>query len=246
MFVNRKAIHAGATCCALTLASLFAGGAAADTQLYQVEIIVFTQSGGESGTPEHWPVRPDPVGFQDYAELREDGEPSASAFRTVEGGDLELNTVARRLDDAGDYRVLEHIAWVQPGYGRDRAPAVALPPGEEPPVTPDNGEDPLDVDGIAAGPLGTDLELTPRPPEGLSGGLRVWRERFLHVETDFRWLEPGADEEPEPRAAFATAALEDQEPVVVMQERRRMRSEELHYLDHPRMGLLIHVKPVDD
>lgn len=33
---------------------------------------------------------------------------------------------------------------------------------------------------------------------------------------------------------------------VVMEQKRRMRSKELHYIDHPKMGMLIVIKPIED
>ena len=244
MYRNLQRGHAGAAALALSLSVLLAPAtAAAETDLYRVEVIVFTQQDDGS---ERWPVRPDPVAFQQYAELREDASPGETAFRQLDGGDLELRSVARRLDDASAYRVLEHLGWVQPGLERERTPAVAMPPGRTPAPAESANED--DAPALAEATddhLADSLELAPRPPEGLSGGLRVSRERFLHVETDFRWLEPGRDEQA-PRAALASAALDDLEPVVVMQERRRMRGDELHYLDHPRLGMLIRVKRVEE
>lgn len=246
MHRNLQRGHIGTAALTLALSALLTPATVgADTDLYRVEIIIFTQEGDDPDSPERWPVRPDPVAFQEYAELREDASPGETAFQHLDGAALELRTAARRLDDASGYTVLEHIAWVQPGLERDRAPAVAIPPGRSPAPDPaeENGAPEL-AEGMDDGLAGT-LELAPRPPEGLSGGVRVARERFLHVETDFRWLEPGTDQ-PEPQAALASAALEDPEPVVVMRERRRMRSDELHYLDHPRLGVLIRVKPVED
>lgn len=246
MHRNLQRRFAGAAALSLAFTIVLApASVGADTDLYRVEVIIFTQEGDDPDSPERWPVRPDPVAFQEYAELREDASPGETAFRHLDGADLELRATARRLDDASGYQVLEHLAWVQPGVERERAAAVAIPPGQSP--APDPAEDNGAPELAAAmdEELDDSLELAPRPPEGLSGGIRVARERFLHVQTDLRWLEAG-DDQPEPRAALASVALEDPEPVVVMQERRRMRSDELHYLDHPRLGLLIRVKPVED
>ena len=57
---------------------------------------------------------------------------------------------------------------------------------------------------------------------GLAGWVRVYRERFLHAETDIRFEESG-------------------ELVAQMSDSRRMRSDEQHYLDNPRIGVLVRV-----
>lgn len=77
------------------------------------------------------------------------------------------------------------------------------------------------------------------PVQGL---IRVYRERYLHVEVDLR--------QPTGRAATQVQGGDDGatvtagEPVYVHQQSRRMRSGELHYLDHPALGVLVLVTPL--
>lgn len=227
----------------LLLASLLPASAQAQQDLYRVEVIIFTQSGiATDNTPEQWPRYPDPAVFERYAEL--DGaveEPDSGHFRLLRGEELDLGGIARRLDNASGYRVLEHLGWVQPADERDEAAAVPIPPGSEPPER----ESDADNDSGSSDALPERLTLTPRPPEGLSGWLRVWRGRYLHVDTDLRWLDPDGGTEPRDEGARETSLGGEARPVPVMRLDRRMRSEELHYLDHPEMGLLIRVAPVD-
>ncbi len=61
--------------------------------------------------------------------------------------------------------------------------------------------------------------------EGINGWIRVYRERFLHAETQI------------------TVTNEEGELVGHMTTSRRMRSDEQHYLDHPRLGILVRVDP---
>jgi hypothetical protein len=57
---------------------------------------------------------------------------------------------------------------------------------------------------------------------GVQGLVRLTRGRFLHIDVDL--------------------VLADGERVVM---RRRMRSDELHYLDHPRVGMLVRADPYE-
>jgi hypothetical protein len=61
----------------------------------------------------------------------------------------------------------------------------------------------------------------------LDGILRVYRLRYLHVDVDLVYHRSGVD------TPFR------------FQTSRRMRSGELHYLDHPLFGLLILVTPLE-
>ena len=63
---------------------------------------------------------------------------------------------------------------------------------------------------------------------GLSGHIGVTLGRYLHVNTHL-WLQPDLS-----RDDFA-----------VLSESRRMRSNELHYVDHPHMGVLINITPFE-
>lgn len=63
---------------------------------------------------------------------------------------------------------------------------------------------------------------------GIRGRVRVYLERFLHAE------------------AQITQRNDRGELTAVMNDSRRMRSGEQHYLDHPRLGVLVRVDPVED
>lgn len=66
-----------------------------------------------------------------------------------------------------------------------------------------------------------------RAVDEIAGTLLLTRSRFLHVWTDLRYAESG----------FEGA-------IYRMQDHRRMRSGELHYIDHPSFGLLILCTPI--
>lgn len=58
----------------------------------------------------------------------------------------------------------------------------------------------------------------------LEGILRFSRERYLHIDTDL-WL--------------THSRFHDSDVATVMQQHRTIRDGELHYMDHPLMGLLV-------
>ena len=64
----------------------------------------------------------------------------------------------------------------------------------------------------------------------LSGTLRLSVARYLHLETDLR-------------LADTRAAYEQDLPLYRLQQSRRMRSGELHYIDHPRFAVLALITP---
>ena len=70
------------------------------------------------------------------------------------------------------------------------------------------------------------------PFGAFEGTVRIERQRFLHVY-------------PEVNLYTATGA-EEPGSVIRLMESRRMRSKEIHYIDHPVMGMLVLFRPVKD
>jgi hypothetical protein len=66
----------------------------------------------------------------------------------------------------------------------------------------------------------------------LTGSLRLSVSRYLHLEADLQLMEAGA-----------SSTSYDGLPRYRLQQSRRMRSGELHYLDHPRLGVLVLITP---
>lgn len=70
------------------------------------------------------------------------------------------------------------------------------------------------------------------PFGGFEGTVRIERQRFLHVYPEVN--------------LYTALGAEQPGSVIRMQESRRMRSQEIHYIDHPVMGMLVLFRPVKD
>jgi len=241
---------------------------------YRVELIVFEYSDALAGTTEDWsaPAERTPQGEETTAgEVDADdgssGQPGVSASaEAADGGEdrysaggaaadatggigeidamqatgnaatdeteepvfrfmplaeeeLELGDLYRRLRNADGYEPLVHVAWQQPGYEPEDAR-------------------PLDLARLA--------EL----PARLRGEARLYRSRFLHLALDLELMSAPRQGLVAPVTAVPSsgegerlAALEPD--VYRLIERRKLRSGELHYYDHPRYGVLAKVTPVE-
>tara|TARA_Y100000814_G_C12316420_1_gene396761 strand:+ start:338 stop:1294 length:957 start_codon:yes stop_codon:yes gene_type:complete len=69
----------------------------------------------------------------------------------------------------------------------------------------------------------------------VEGYLSLTKARYLHFEAKL-WLSIINDE--------LSPTSNDKPPYALLNESRRMRSNELHYLDHPLFGLLVRIKPL--
>ena len=122
-----------------------------------------------------------------------------------------------------------HLAWRQPVRSREQAELLYI-------RTPRPVTDTL----MSA------QSLLEEPPK-LEGVLRVSVNRYLHVDVDLLRHERAA-----PDQSFVEPQLASAFPIPVprynsyrMQAHRRMRSGELHYLDHPLMGVLVQITPYE-
>jgi hypothetical protein len=148
----------------------------------------------------------------------------ASSQQWQAADQFQLRREAARIERRGLGRVLFHGRWLQ-----------AVPPRAEP--------DPILVTGGEA-------LSRPLPPHELIGTVGVTLGRYLHFRADLFFHGPGLGLLPAaaPMQANGEARLVAAEQVesgyMVLSESRRMRSEELHYLDHPKLGLVVRIDPV--
>jgi hypothetical protein len=137
-----------------------------------------------------------------------------------------------RLQRSNVYRVAFHRAWIQPVPDRDRLQPMLIEIGER-------------ADGL------------PR----IEGILGVTRGRYLHLDTRLWYAvdpDPAASVVADPAGVSSRYVVgeigtaksavppmaADTPGYMELREQRRMRSGELHYLDHPKFGVLARVDPI--
>lgn len=202
---------------------------------YDVEILIFKHENAQIA---------DGVPAQPFPRLAG----AINLSETLQGDDLHalpasaftLAAAESILADSSGYEVIEHVAWRQPGWDEDNAR-------------------PVHIHGGAQYQSFGNADMSPRPPsdlgypyfesristtfEELDGTVKVLLDRYLHVYTDLVF-----------RAPVAMQAVQDQGPLrsgnaiyeYRVQDHRRMRSRELHYLDHPLLGVLVRITPVEE
>jgi len=197
--------------------------------------------------------------------------PMPRPFQLVPPEEYRLTDAWDRLDKSSAYRPLLHIAWIQPGFASEDARLVHLRNNNAALgtiTTRVEGDDetppPFEEPGYAA-TLSSRIRVARDPSQAaLDGTLRVHRARYLHVKADLLYYRPLNTDASAPILSVidADAALvlnspdtalielllaeEDAAPRLFrLTESRRMRSRELHYLDHPLFGVLVEAWPVE-
>ena len=187
-------------------------------------------SGEPLPPPEIAPtLEPDPLLEFLQAVAEYERELEAQSYRWLDPNTFTLTNEANRLDRTRGYRVLLHGRWLQPVPER-QSPQALL---------------------VQAGPRYGNAY-------GLEGSFDLTVSRFLHFRADLYYREPllGSRpiDRPKPPRSIAAGAtpgaaypsLQDLSTDGFMQlrESRRMRGGDLHYLDHPKLGVLVRVEPV--
>ena len=172
---------------------------------------------------------------------------------------FQLNSIAKKIDSSSQYDVVLHLAWRQPTFDEDKSLPVFVFNGmlkRDPTPEPvsNSGSQGYDfyVNGLETGPQ----------YYWLSGTLKLSVSRYLHLESDLHMKlrttrQEVIEESPPPETGgFGSFFGMAKEPTPIMIERpvlqdyrlfetRRMRSKEIHYFDHPMMGIVVKVTPYE-
>ncbi len=203
---------------------------------YQIELIVFARHNERDLSAEVWNVHPGAPDLSRTLELsrrigRTEGSNAESLnlpYRRLASAELNLKPITSKLARSGQFRVLVHTAWQQPGFSNKRAR-------------------PVHIRSAASG-----IETQPE----LKGWVKLSRARYLHMDVDLflRAAETLAVQRPRPTGTGVLSttvdsateiALEAESPSGFrMRQSRRMRSKEIHYIDHPAMGIIVLATPV--
>lgn len=210
---------------------------------YQVELYIFRQPASKSN--ELWPIK-DPIDFASSTGFMTiDPVPMDSGdipFQQMAMKDIQSYDIGQRLIESRNYEMLYKAAWRQPFVDRATAPTVFISAGN--PQASNRRE--------------------------LEGTLRLHKGRYLHVDAH---LVLGKYEEhfqeivatqAQPTDSTYQSSYPSQSnsydlpetlvttPGVIalemfeLKESRRMRSGELHYLDHPKFGMLIQINRIKE
>ncbi|MDX1335335.1 MAG: CsiV family protein [Gammaproteobacteria bacterium] len=202
---------------------------------YKVEMIFFAQDDDNAFFSENWPLDTGLNGLED-----ETAEDKTGEFTEMESSEFTLAGAAKALEKSPRYTLLRHIMWEQPGLEESKALKMPIAGGRD-----YREEYPKRMQSRwEANEQGQMVEIPgPENLNELDGSVTLVLGRYLHIYTDLIFRKPVIVEQldEETQEITETRALFD----IPVQSHRRMRSRELHYLDHPMVGILIEVTPVE-
>ncbi|MDH5738201.1 MAG: peptidoglycan binding protein CsiV [Gammaproteobacteria bacterium] len=246
----------------LILAFLHLGAVTAeeDVRYYDIELIVYENL--EPIPPEQKEVKPVSVSLEKQENAVTLGQAftgslpkkydTAYAFTPLQQEELQLSDEVNRIRESEKYRLLLHTGWRQPGLSNKEAldiyfkhlaspkSDVVVPLPETPAASP-------------SAETGANPDATPMPAEAapeidpqteidgeLQGVIKIVLARYLHLNIELLYKKlqgTGAVD------LFDSNYVEEREndAVYYLKQTRRMRSVELHYIDHPVVGALVRI-----
>lgn len=188
---------------------------------YLIEVVLFETLGGKKSTNQGLYLP------RIENSLRLGSESAvANGFLPMEQN-LKLTANAASIAASGNYRLLRHLSWRQPGLSDADAKAIRISMGSTYPLyIPDNTDDYPEFIPGSASP--TPQNPTQIETSTLRGTLKIRLGRFLHMDTRLVYTD----------TANARSFR--------MSQSRKMRSGELHFIDNPGFGLLTRITPLED
>ena len=220
---------------------------AEELPLYRVELILFSQTPvpGEDETwppPQHHPLLAE-------AQVPETGSSTAPLDKTS----ASMNAILSTLKRSALYQPLFHSVWIQPGWpaAEARAVRIEIPRDAALPVEIFSDKPPIMTHSTArpAWQLLPGFTSEPVVDDLLYGTLTISLARYLHADFDLMYRKKNTGETAVPQEAFdPLLGPPPQQSTYIdipLRQKRRMRSREIHYIDHPLLGALIEITPVE-
>ena len=211
------------------LIALLALSADSFSKDYIVEMIFFANTKNDSSSVHisNQAVIPDLAGAIYLNEASH-----SKGFIPLSSDTFQLSNKAAALNKSGNYRVIKHISWLQPGLAKEDAIAVRVHAGK-------NYKDEFKERSFAQASFSDQQAPINHPVNELDGTVKIVLGRFLHLYTDLAY-----------RKTFSIASGDALGRNRVLADfpvktHRKMRSKTLHYIDHPYLGILIEIRPTE-
>lgn len=189
---------------------------------FQIEVVLFEnlRAGPAASASLYVPRLDDSIGLtSDKArEMR---------YQLIDQPDMLID-YADRIKASGDYRLLRHFAWRQPGLDENSTRPIRVNIGRGINVyIPEQFSQYQRFVPASRGPTFSEgsREISTTT---ISGILELRLGRFLHLDTRLVFTDP------------------DSGRSYRLDHNRKMRSRELHYIDNPKFGMLVRIIPLDD
>ena len=217
-----------------------------EVKCYDIEILLFENLQQNANNTETWPSS---IEFEVPENSLFIGSPYPGpipknynprfTFKPIKTSTHQLQGEAKALTEHSDYRILYHRSWRQPGMNHEEAVSVKIQ---------------RDIARLTDLPKSESIEdaeynriINQRLPKfnQLKGLIKISLSRYLHIKTDIQYTQHIVSKQIKDNQDQIDPSFAEIKPQVYqLKQKRKMRSKELHYLDNPKLGLLVYITPV--
>jgi hypothetical protein len=202
---------------------------------YAIEVIIFAHKDGQQQSAEQFNFKhiiPPPSNG-----INLNSATNNSQWQAIPREDYILNHVAKRLKRSSNYRILKHVAWRQPMVEKKDSQPISIQAGRDFTYQyPEHAYRQIEFSDSSTSASDDSKVLE------LDGTINIVITRYLHLYTDLVYRVPRTISTDIGDSLNHGQSLVDHS----VQSHRRMRSRELHYIDHPLVGILIEATPIKD
>ena len=227
-------------------------------QSFSIEMIIFKRNVEPSQVNESWPQDLEPINFERAFSYRDSNLMSQHKAGLLPSGYYNLNRQYQALERHAGFKPLVHVAWYQNDRGESTSPVLHIQAGED-------FSDKFAPDGRSLKEIakdGTPTSIEKEPLYELDGTVQVYVQHYLYLKTNLDLRIPGQNEvvlqdsviDPSTKDSDEDVQVGNLEPVKPkvevqdflnsyrMQQKRKIRSGETHYLDNPFLGVIINIR----
>ena len=241
-----------------------------EIQFYDVEVVIFKNNLGPRGQ-EYILPNSSPRIDGDFLDLSSSASIEAArekSYEIIPIEEMRLTETVLKIVNSARYSLLAHVAWRQPGVEKDQAMPIWIKGGRifgEEFTSIDNQ---IDIELAAKTEyLGSENDSAFSTIESLDtqyseyesdtslyeleGKITIGLSRYLHTYADLVLRKPRLTIDPSIEVPGLEQSVIENLPDTrilnnhSLKERRRMRSNKLHYLDNPEFSMLILITPYE-
>ncbi|HCM2154265.1 TPA: peptidoglycan binding protein CsiV [Vibrio parahaemolyticus] len=234
---------------------------------FDIEVIIFKRAVDAESTTESWPNQLPKIDMGNVGSLDSEAYRLSKGVTLLPRSSFRLNAQEAALNNHAGFKVLKHVAWRQGDRGKASAPIFRIVGGRDfsgsynADGSPINGNNSYSSDGY-------NEETINGPLYELDGKFQIYVQHYLFAETTLDLREPSVrevrfeskstdqlnDELGDVDGNVQVGNLAEISPTVTeetflksyrLDQKRRMKSSETHYLDNPLMGMIIQVRRVN-
>ena len=188
---------------------------------YEVELIIFEDVKARYLNSEDWSYNDMLNNKKDELAKTTKTEPDPE-FKQLSWDDSKLSNQIKTLKNNSNYRILETKRWKQTGLDKEHAFNISID------IKASNTE--VETPKNTAKLITPDAPVTLEP--SIAGSVKLIMSRYLHFNINLQYTRPQSSEDGE----IVNMVI----PIV---NERRMRSREIHYIDHPLVGVIVLATP---